>query len=213
MKNTVLTALIVCTSLGVLVFASTQLHNSLYRLAARNLIENLQQRNVETFESQLFQQLSSSLINTPCANAHDYTTSAKLSQWNAFLNTSLTTDRTKFLLEKSTWLRPTWSPSYSELASLNGESHKNRSKQELLLLSSKFGPYRPSTKLAQINFGFSNWELLEQDFRLLSLQNLLSISSVWRYRPALNQMIIYSKGKRRICNLLTFNQIQVEACG
>lgn len=113
------------------------------------------------------------------------------------------------LLNASSDIRPTWSETYVELAKLSTTPQQADEYQQLAM---KFGPYSLSSRLLVIDNTFTRWNSHTLDNRVNASRHLVSVARSWRYRDSLNQMIEHSKGKQRICNLLGFNKLKVQAC-
>ncbi|CZF80051.1 hypothetical protein GCE9029_01819 [Grimontia celer] len=201
---------IICS---VLSFASLQFYKSMYRNAGIEALSNLQDYTTPNYNTISISLLAHTLASVSPASAYDYSLSAKLYQWSAYLSGSKDTDQLTTLLQKSLRLRPTWSPSYVELSSIYKERGELKLQSQMLSFARHFGPLNHSTILADIDYSYSNWDLIDESAKLHAIHNLLEIGKVWRHRPALNTTVTYSSGKQRICNLLAFNKVRIQACG
>ncbi|WP_394143337.1 hypothetical protein [Vibrio atypicus] len=144
---------------------------------------------------------------------HDRMINARLLDWMGYSSRSLSdiAEMEDEILIAST-IRPTWSPTYIQLFKLYWRVGNEDKANEMLRLANMFGPNRIDTMLTSVDYTFTNWLFASQDDRLRASKQLLTISERWKHRSALNQMIQYSSGKQRICNLLKFNRLSVEAC-
>lgn len=144
-------------------------------------------------------------------SAHQLNSFVLFSQWVSYLqNTILESTPEIELLSTSSHIRPTWSNTYVELAKLSKDAQQAYQYQQLAIL---FGPYSPSSRLLYIDNTFTHWRNREVSHQIKASQSLIAITKIWRHRSSLNQMIAHSKGKQRLCNMLKFNKLKVQACG
>ncbi|MGR5130762.1 hypothetical protein [Vibrio alfacsensis] len=149
--------------------------------------------------------------NISTSPAHGLNSFVLFNQWLSYLNgDEAHSSETIALLTSSAHIRPTWSNTYVELAKLSSNPVLDHEYQQLAL---KFGPYMPSSQLLMIDQTFTNWPASDVQHQVEASKYLVTIARIWRHRPALNTMISYSEGKFRMCNLLAFNKLKVQACG
>lgn len=149
--------------------------------------------------------------NSLITSAHLLNSFVLFNQWVAYLSQKESTPNHWIaLLNTSTHVRPTWPNTYVELSKLSKDQQQASQYQQLAIL---FGPYSPSSRLLAIDQTFTYWEKSHVSQRLNVSKQLIDITRSWRHRSSLNQMITHSKGKQRICNLLAFNKLKVQACG
>lgn len=148
---------------------------------------------------------------TSTTSAHGLNSFVLFNQWLSYLNGDKPDSSELIaLLKLSTHIRPTWPNTSVELAKLLNRSEQALQYQQFGL---KFGPYMPSSRLLMIDHTFTNWETSDVRRQANASQHLVHIAQVWRHRAALNRMITHSEGKSRICNLLAFNKLKIQACG
>ncbi|AXY02852.1 hypothetical protein D1115_17840 [Vibrio alfacsensis] len=149
--------------------------------------------------------------NVSTSLAHGLNSFVLFNQWLSYLNgDEAYSSESIALLTSSAHIRPTWSNTYVELAKLSSNSALAHEYQQFAL---KFGPYMPTSQLLMIDQTFTNWPTSDVKHQVEASKNLVTIARIWRHRPALNTMITYSEGKSRMCNLLAFNNLKVQACG
>ncbi|MDD1782381.1 hypothetical protein LRP49_14510 [Enterovibrio sp. ZSDZ35] len=209
MKVSYVSAVLLLFSLLLLIFSQLTLQNALTSKAMVSRITHFSEHaNLDIRQND--QHLGASELATVVVTAHQLNSASMFNQWLSYLgHDARTNDYSSSLLLTSSYLRPTWANTYVELAKL-AESPKDA--EAFRSLASLFGPYSLSSRLMLVDSAFSNWESMQVENRVYASQHLVSLASSWRHRNALNTMITYSGGKQRICNLLAFNKVKVQAC-
>ncbi|KHD25909.1 hypothetical protein NM09_03925 [Vibrio caribbeanicus] len=157
--------------------------------------------------------LSNDLSEFPYLSPHDLAVKSNLLEWYTYLTGGSSNSHEVFyVLSSSLEYRPTWSPTYIQLFKLYWRAGNEDKAIEMLRLANMFGPNRTDTMLTSVDYTFTNWLFASQEDRLRASKQLLTISESWKHRSELNQMITYSPGKQRICNMLAFNKVKVSAC-
>ena len=148
--------------------------------------------------------------NSLTTSAHLLNSFVLFNQWVSYIKKDeLTPNNWVSLLNASSHIRPTWANTYVELSKLAKGSQQVSQYQQLAL---QFGPYSLSSRLLMIDETFTNWQNSNVSHKIEASQHLIKIARSWRHRTSLNQVIIHSKGKQHICNLLAFNKLKVQAC-
>ncbi|KIE21833.1 hypothetical protein SE23_06375 [Vibrio sinaloensis] len=172
---------------------------------------NDERDNLHTFE--LTEVLQSKVNQFIFPLPHDLVISAKLLGWmNHSTQSYSNVKEIEEVIKLSVSLRPTWSPAHTQLFKLYWRVGNEDKANEMLRLANMFGPNRTDTMLTIVDYTFTNWLFASQEDKLRASKQLLTISESWKHRSVLNQMITYSPGKQRICNMLAFNKVKVSAC-
>ena len=199
--------------LVLIIYSGASFYQSLYRNVSEIHLLNLndERDNLHTFE--LTEVLQSKVNQFIFPLSHDLVVSAKLLGWMSHSTQSYSNVKEiEEVINLSVSLRPTWSPAYTQLFHLYWRVGNEDEANEMLRLANMFGPNRIETILTSVDYTFTNWLFASLDDRLRASKQLLTISESWKHRSELNQMITYSPGKQRICNMLAFNKVKVSAC-
>ncbi|RTZ17423.1 hypothetical protein EJ063_01175 [Vibrio aquaticus] len=199
-------------SLSLLFFSAFQLYQSIYRSAAELHVENLIYTVSKADEVNLTKALSVKLSSFPLPLAYDLSLGATLYEWVYYLSQDKRYLDLQFRLrEQSVQLRPTWAPIYLQRAKLYRRLDNSKEK-DMLDLALYFGPNALSSLIYNLDYTFSHWDNVSRESQVKAANQLLGVWSQFNYRSELNQMIEFSRGKQRICNLITFNNLSVESC-
>ncbi|KHA59183.1 hypothetical protein NL53_17745 [Vibrio variabilis] len=195
------------------VFSGVNIYQSIYRDVSELHLKRLTPLASNTSYSEQTLTLQSKIAQFAYPLSHDYLINATLLGWvnysyQTFSNVANIEDQ----ISIATGLRPTWSPAYTQLFHLYWRVGNEDKAIEMLILANMFGPNRIETILTNVDYTFTNWLFASQEDRLRASKQLLTISESWKHHSELNQMITYSLGKQRICNMLAFNKVKVSAC-
>ncbi|MGR5239091.1 hypothetical protein [Vibrio alfacsensis] len=210
MKVNWLSAILIPFSLFLFYSGYLSLHNALTTNAIESRLEyfSTQSNPISRPNDAKLGELKPNVSTSP---AHGLNSFVLFNQWLSYLNgDEAHSTESMALLTSSAHIRPTWSNTYVELAKLSSNSELAREYQQLAL---QFGPYMLSSQLLMIDQTFTNWPESDVKHQVEASKHLVTIARIWRHRPALNTMISYSEGKFRMCNLLAFNKLKVQACG
>lgn len=205
--------LFVSSFLGLLLFSGINFHQSLYRNVSELHLASLSAENSNVKFSDQTITLQAKMEGFLMPLPHDRMINARLLDWMSYSSRSLyyiAEMEDKILVASTT--RPTWSPTYIQLFKLYWRVGNEDKAIEMLRLANMFGPNRTDTMLTSVDYTFAYWQFASQEDRLRASKQLLTISESWKHRSELNQMITYSPGKQRICNMLAFNKVKVSAC-
>ena len=196
----------------VAIFAIVQFYQSLYRASAEAHLESLTRHVNSPAQEAMTLLLSEKLQNFTVPLAYDLSLASVLEQWSAYNSQGeQNTDSHIILREKSAQLRPTWSANHVERSKYYRGLDAQK-EQELLMLAQFFGPHTKPTNLRMLDHMFSNWEQYDRHSKIKASTTLLSMCCKGRDIEPLNQMIKYSQGKQRMCGLLSFNDMSIDAC-
>ncbi|WP_194436042.1 hypothetical protein [Vibrio fluminensis] len=187
------------------------LTQSIYTGAVHHRLESLMvaDRSSELKELSLLHPNHSSMFVT----AHDLYIFAKYRQWQAFLSHSLNESADiEGLYQQSAILRPTWSETHVELSKIAMTQGEWEKAEKHLQLAQQFGLQKNSTSIAVIEQTYINWQRAEVKEKLNATQLLLSLAANKRYLADVDHMIRFSPAKVRLCNMLTFNRIDIPTC-
>ncbi|MDC5819339.1 hypothetical protein [Vibrio europaeus] len=202
----------VTVTLCVLTVGMVVLYQSMYRSAAELQLENLTHNVANADGIKLTIPLSDELSHFPLPTAYDLDLSATLYEWEDYLSQeNKYIELRTSLREKSAKLRPTWAPNHVERSKLSRELG-NGMEKENLDLALLFGPYTSQAIIQHIDFTFSHWEDVSREFQIKAATQLVGVIYRKEYRADLNNMISFSRGKERMCNLLMFNNLTIESC-
>lgn len=212
MMRILTSTLFVLVAVLLLVASTRYMVDALYIGAIEKHVQTLSRFTIEEGngnENWLYPPNSNALLTT----AHSLDTYGSLLLWKNYLTqNSSSLLRANEIYLSSSHLRPTWPSTHIELAKLANKNGDTRAEEMHRTASIHFGPYSTSTLLFNIDYIYSNWTSMAGEKRVKASIQLLSIARKWKYRPLLNQMITYSPGKQRICNMLAFNKVKVSAC-
>ncbi len=212
-KSLSLTFVVVVFSTAVIFSAQNQLMKSIWVSGLEVSLNRFSSLDGEEITIESTKYVMDSIIDSHFLDGYDYEIIANAYSWldywrNSTKNISLSENYYNF----SSQFRPTWPNSYVELAKIARTQNDYLKLKQNLKFAVKFGPYYPASKLLSIDVVFSDWVNQTNSKKIAASQSLLKFAQTWKHRSALNQMIQYSSGKQRICNLLKFNRLSVEAC-
>jgi hypothetical protein len=164
--------------------------------------------------SNLASSMSQKLLRNPLITAEQLIQVHQLSAWIDYTNQlsseeGLSVSDTSPLLQLSRELRPTWPYTYVMQGQL---ASSQQQKSELLALAEHFGPSNPQVNLHKVLLGFERWDSLSTQDQSELASEALRIANNHKQKVELNNQLLYAPARARICNLLRFNQINLDNC-